>query len=222
MNIEALTLAEVVDTYFSMTFEDSLKEEIKEHGQIEQLKAGDFIIDIGEPMKGIPILVSGTLKIMRETEEGREMLLYYLEEGDACSMSMTCCMTTQQSMVRAMAEEDATIIMIPVSFMDEWMHKYSSWRAYVMNGYTRRFEELLEVVDDVAFRKMDERLVNYLVQATEVKNNRELHLSHMEIATDLGTSREVVSRLLKQLEKKGVITMGRNKLTLAKDWDKFL
>ncbi len=91
-----------------------------------------------------------------------------------------------------------------------------------MNGYTRRFEELLQVVDEVAFKKMDERLLHYLVQATEVKNNRELQLSHMEIATDLGTSREVVSRLLKQLEKKGVIEMGRNKLTLAKDWSNFL
>jgi len=147
---------------FSHLFEDELIEEINRIGSIKHVKEGERLIDIGEYLRSMPLLVSGAIKILREDNEGDELLLYFLERGDTCAMSMTCCIGHSKSEIRAIAELDTTLIMIPVQKMEEWTGKYKSWRNFVMTSYHTRLMEMLDTIDSIAFMNMDERLVKYL------------------------------------------------------------
>jgi CRP/FNR family transcriptional regulator len=195
-------------------FEEELLKEIKNISRVFRAEQGDIIMDIGQTIEYIPLVTSGSIKILREDPEGREIFLYYLEQGHACATSITCCITGQRSTIRAIAEENTTYLSIPTAYSDEWMHKYKGWKNFVMSTYAERFEELLKAVDQLAFKKMDERLAKYLQDKAEVHESSEINISHQEIAYDLNTSREVVSRLLKQLEKMGNIKLGRNRIEL--------
>lgn len=201
---------------FPITFDDDLKKEIRQYARPHRLPAGEIIMDIGQVIDHIPLVMKGTIKIMREDDEGNEILLYYLEPGNACATSITCCMSGQRSTIRAVAEDDTEFLSIPVRYSDEWMVKYKSWKDFVMNTYSDRFEELLKTIDQLAFKKMDERLAKYLHDKAALHNQSEIHISHQEIASDLNTSREVVSRLLKQLERIGSIKLGRNRIIILK------
>ncbi len=172
------------------------------------------MLDFGNYIRTIPLVVSGSIKIVRENENGNELLMYYLGQGDTCAMSLTCCMSHSKSEIRAIADTDVELFMIPVEKVDEWMFKYKSWKSFIMQTYSKRFSELLATIDSIAFLKMDERLIRYLQDKFEKLGNKEIHITHQEIATDLNTSREVVSRLLKQLEKRGEVVLGRNKIEL--------
>ena len=153
-----------------------------------------------------------SIKILREDHEGNELLMYYLNSGDTCAMSLTCCVQNAQSEIKAVCEEEATLIMIPVTYMDEWMIKYKSWKEFVMQTYQNRFKELLETIDSIAFTKLDERLLKHLKEKSENSTSNMLDTTHQEIAYELNSSREVISRLLKQLENKAVIRLHRNKI----------
>jgi len=153
---------------------------------------------------------------MREDADGNELLLYYLQAGETCAMSLTCCMAFKRSEIRAIAQEDVLMLTIPVDYMEEWM-KYRDWRSFVMNTYRLRFEELLEALDSIAFLKMDERLWKYLQEKAQTLDTTEINISHQDIAYDLNSSREVISRLLKQMERKGMLNLGRNKIELNLD-----
>ena len=150
---------------------------------------------------------------MREDEGGNELMLYYLRGGETCAMSLTCCMAYKRSEIRAVAQEAVKMITIPVEYMDEWM-KFRDWRSFVMNTYRLRFEELLEALDSIAFLKMDERLLKYLNEKSNTIGSKQVQMSHQEIAVDLNSSREVISRILKQMERKGEVKLGRNKIQL--------
>ncbi|HBH22343.1 MAG TPA: Crp/Fnr family transcriptional regulator [Cytophagales bacterium] len=172
-------------------------------------------MDIGQNIEFVPLMIKGSIKILREDEEGNEIFLYYLEEGDTCAISLTCCLSSQQSNIRAVAEQYSEYICIPIEYVEKWMNKYDSWKAFIMNTYTRRFNMLLHAIDQLAFKKMDERLENYLIEKSELHQSKIIHISHLDIATDLNTSREVISRLLKQLEKMGKVRLGRNKIEMV-------
>lgn len=202
-----------IDT-FPIFFDEDLKKEILQYARPHHLPAGEIIMDIDQVIDNIPLVTKGTIKIMREDDEGNEILLYYLEPGHACATSITCCMSGQRSTIRAIAEEDTEYLSIPVRYSDEWMIKYKSWKNFVMNTYAERFEELLKTIDQLAFKKMDERLAKYLHDKAALHNNSEIYISHQEIASDLNTSREVISRLLKQLERIGSIKLGRNRIII--------
>lgn len=159
------------------------------------------------------MIVSGSVKVMREDTDGHELLLYYLKAGETCAMSLTCCMEGRKSEIRAVAVEPVKMIVLPVAFMEEWM-RFRDWRSFVMNTYVRRFEELLETVDSIAFQRMDERLENYLITKAKGVDSKLLTVSHQEVAQDLNTSREVISRLLKQMERHGKLKLGRGKIEL--------
>jgi len=162
-----------IDT-FPISFDDDLKKEIKKYARPHYLPAGEIIMDIGQVIDHIPLVTKGTVKIMREDEEGNEILLYYLEPGNACATSITCCMSGQRSTIRAVAEEDTEYLSIPVLYSDEWMVKYPSWKNFVMNTYSERFEELLKTIDQLAFKKMDERLAKYIIIAKYISHIRKL------------------------------------------------
>ncbi|MEW2920923.1 Crp/Fnr family transcriptional regulator [Muricauda sp. ANG21] len=195
---------------FSTYFEQSLIEEINEVGKLVEVPAGEMIMDIGNYIKSIPLLISGAIKVLREDDEGDELLLYYLEQGETCSVTMACCMGHTKSQIRAIAETDAVMVMVPVQKMEEWMGKYRGWRNYVFESYHNRLNELLHTVDNIAFKNLDERLVEYLKRKIEVTNDKKIRNTHQEIAYDLHTSRVVVSRLLKKLEKMKKVALHRS------------
>ena len=184
-----------------------------ETAKLKKLRADDWMVDIGDPIVYMPLLLKGQLRILREDEEGHELLLYYIRPGETCAMSLTCCSGNAVSNVRAVAEEETELLLLPIQIIDEWTTKYPSFKSFILKTYQRRFEELLNTIDSIAFHNLDDRLSQLLKQKSE-KEGSELKTTHQELANQLNSSREVISRLLKQMERKGKIQMGRNKITL--------
>lgn len=209
-------MKELLQTNYGYLFEDALLEEINKVGELKHIKAGEKLIEIGDYIRSMPLLVSGAIKILREDDNGDELILYFLERGDTCAMTLSCCMGQSKSEIRAVAETDAEIIMIPVQKMDEWMRTYRSWQSFILQSYHSRMTELLEAVDTIAFLNMDERLLKYLRDKAMVNNNDEIQVTHQQIAHDLHTSRVVISRLLKSLERSGTIKLNRNNIKVLK------
>ena len=197
---------------FSYLFDEEILKNISQVADIKTFKKNDIIIDIGQELKYVPLLIKGNIKVLREDNEGSELLLYVLESGDTCAMSLTCCMAKSVSKIRAIADEDTTVIMIPIDAMRSWFDTNDSWSSFILQSYQIRFDEMLETIDTLAFMKMDERLFKYLTDKVKLSASTDLEITHQEIAEDLHTSRVVVSRLLKQLEKQERITLGRNKI----------
>jgi CRP/FNR family transcriptional regulator len=195
---------------YGTIFEEELINEIVQVGTFKEVSEGYKLIEIGDYLRGMPLLISGVIKILREDEDGDELLLYYLEKGDTCSMTMACCMGDTKSEIRAIAETDAKLIMVPIKKMEEWTTKYKSWRNFVFNSYHERLNELLSTLDSIAFQKMDERLIGYLKEKARVNQDDIINNTHQEIAYDLHSSRVVISRLLKKLEQMGKIKLHRN------------
>ncbi|WPP49707.1 Crp/Fnr family transcriptional regulator [Catalinimonas niigatensis] len=194
-----------------------LLQEIEKYGKAMTFLPGETIINYGNYIKVVPLILSGSVKVIKEDEEGKEVFLYYLKPGETCAMSLTCCSTYQPSQIKAVAEDATELIAIPVEKHEQWMNHYREWKELVGRTYANRFDELLQTIENIAFKNMDERLVEYLQTKFHNLNTSLLNITHQEIANELGTSREVISRLLKQLERKGMIILGRNKVMLKKE-----
>ncbi len=199
---------------FGDLYEKNVKDAISETGQIMEIPEGEILIDIGQYIKMMPLLLSGSLKILREDNDGKELLLYHVHPGQTCAMSITCCMGDAKSSVRAVAEEDTKLIALPTRIMDEWSNQYPSWKHFIMRTYQRRFEELLNTIDSIAFQKLDDRLERWLKEKTAKSPDGEIQITHQEIASELHSSREVISRLLKKMEHQGTLELGRNKIKM--------
>ena len=199
-----------------------LLEEIEKHGKVQFFEPGQSIIEPGQYIKMVPIILEGSVKVMRTDEEGHDLFLYYIESGETCAVSLTCCSTSNPSDIKAVAEEKTNILGIPIRKHEEWTNEFRQWKDFVALTYQKRFQEMLKVIDDIAFKKMDERLLKYLVVKSKQLNTLELSMTHHEIASELGTSREVISRLLKQLEKRKLVELGRNKIYVRDDLEKLL
>ena len=197
-------------TRFSGIFDDTLLAEITEHGHHMKVPEGTMLMDVGQDMDAIPLLLEGAIKIMRLDKNGDEILLYFLEPGDSCALSMGTYMGASKSSIRAVTERDTSLIMVPVGVGQEWMKTYRSWSAFVLESYQSRLEEMLEAIDALAFMDLPTRLRRYLSDKVKVQGDLTLHTTHQEIANDLHTSRVVVSRLLKNLEREGLLTLHRN------------
>lgn len=198
-------------------YEPELIEEIKNVGAIKQANVGETLIEIGQYIKFIPVILKGSIKILRENEEGDELFMYYISSGDTCSMSLTCCMQNRISGIRAVVEEDVEYLAIPINYIEDWIRKYASWRSFIFRSYQTRLDEMLSTIDSLAFKKMDERLWDYLIQKSINSGSKTILTTHQEIATDLHASREAVSRLLKRMEQDGVILLGRNKIEILEE-----
>ena len=195
-------------------FDAELLDEIDACAVLKNVPEGGKLIEIGDYIKSMPLLLSGVIKVLREDDNGDELLLYFLEHGDTCAMTLNCCMTESKSEIRAIAETDAKLIMIPIQKMEEWMAKYQRWRNFVLESYNNRLNELLETLDSIAFLNMDQRLLKYLRDKARVTNSTIINNTHQEIAYELHTSRVVVSRLLKKLENMGKIKLNRNHIQI--------
>jgi CRP/FNR family transcriptional regulator len=205
---------ETIRKQFPILTEIELLEEIAEYGIERTFQRGDKIIRKGEYMKYMPLVFSGSIKIMREDDYGNEVLLYYLEGGNTCAMSITCCMKEEKSSIWAIAEEETKLLLVPVMNVDGWMKKFSSWKNFVMNSYATRMDELLHTLDSIAFYSLDERLLKYLKDRSSALNKKEFSITHSDIAKELNSSREAISRLLKKLENMGKVELGRNRISL--------
>jgi CRP/FNR family transcriptional regulator len=192
--------------------EPELLLEISMHSEVKEVEAGEILIRTGQHLTSAIIVLRGALKIYREGEEGGEFFLYYLHPGQACAMSMSCLRHQEQSQVMGMAVEDSEVLMVPMVKINEWVREYQSWQEFVINSYRNRFEEVLAVLDSVAFRGMDERLEFYLIKESKRIKTNNITVSHQAIANDLNTSREVVSRLLKKMEQRGLLELHRNSI----------
>lgn len=205
-------LTENLDTYFSYLFEEDLLKEIKKIGVYKKYAADSTIIERGDYIKSMPLLLSGAVKILREDANGDELVLYYLEKGDTCAMTLSCCMGETKSEIRAVTETDVELLMLPKNNMNIWLSKYKTWQSFILQSYHNRMDELLEAIDTIAFLKMDERLFKYLKDKAMITHNDLITTTHKEISDDLHTSRVVISRLLKKLEIEGKIKLFRNSI----------
>ena len=209
-------MKELIKHTYGYIFEDKLIDEIAEASLLRDFKEGDILIDFGDSIRKMPLLISGAIKILREDFDEGELLLYFIEKGDTCAMTMACCLGETKSEIRAVAETKGTVVMIPVNRMEEWLGKYKSWRNFVFNSYNNRLKEMLYAIDNLAFMNMDERLLNYLNEKVKINNSNEINNTHQEIAYDLHTSRVVISRLLKAFENKGRIKLNRSSIIVLK------
>ena len=207
-------MRDILEQAYGYIFEEALLDEIAKVAVYKEFKADDYLIEIGDYIKTMPLLLTGAIKILREDENGDELLLYFLERGDTCAMTLTCCMGQSKSRIRAIAETDGAMLMIPIEKMEEWLTKYKTWRNFVFDSYNVRLNEMLEAIDTLAFMNLDERLYKYLTDKAKVIGDTEIKNTHQEIAYEMHTSRVVISRLLKALELQGKIKLHRNKIEI--------
>ena len=207
-------MIQLLKNSYGHLFEDALLQEIVQVGTFKEIPEGYKLMEIGQYIKSMPLLIEGAIKILRDDDDGDELLLYFLESGDTCAMTLTCCLGASKSEIRAIAELDTKLMMIPIQKMEEWTSKYKSWRNFVFESYHNRLMEMLETIDSIAFLKMDERLLKYLGDKAKVTQEDTIYITHKEIAYELHTSRVVISRLLKNLEKKGKIELHRNNIKI--------
>ena len=205
-------MLEAVKHHYGYLFEDELLNEICSVGVLKTIPEGEVLVDIGDYIKTMPLLLSGAVKVMREDDNGSDLLLYFIEQGDTCAMTITCCMGQKKSEIRAITETETKLLMIPVKKMAEWMHQYKTWQNFILQSYNERMKELLEAIDTLAFLKMDERILKFLREKAMVNHDDVIHATHQEIAHDLHTSRVVISRILKKLETEGKIELFRNNI----------
>jgi CRP/FNR family transcriptional regulator len=216
-----MTVDSLKDALPNFTDADLLQA-ILNQGQIVTLPAGKVLLEPGQFIKAVPLVIGGSVKILRTDEEGKELFLYYLDPGETCALSLTCCSSSKPSEIRAVVEEDSVLIFIPIQVHEKFSEQFKQWKDFVSETYQRRFQELLAALDAVAFKRMDERLMRYIVTKMKQYKANELRTTHQEIANELGTSREVVSRLLKQLEKKKWIELGRNIIYIRDDFEELI
>ncbi len=204
-----------IEEVYGFLLENDLINEICNNGLIKEFAKGKEILDYGQYIKSVPLILNGTIKVLRRHQNGGELVLYFLEIGESCSMTMNCCLGQKKSEIRAVAETDVKIILIPVEKMKVWLRKYSSWMAFVFESYNNRFEEMIKAIDNLTFSNMNERLMKYIKEQVIIQKSMTISLSHKDIAKDLNTSRVVISRLLKSIENDGKIMLGRSKIKVV-------
>ncbi|HVA98931.1 MAG TPA: Crp/Fnr family transcriptional regulator [Bacteroidia bacterium] len=196
-------------------FQKLLNKEVYASGQVKSFPANTVILDFNAYIKSIPIVLSGSIKVIRTDEDGKEILLYYIKPGESCIMSFLAGIHNDTSKIKAIVEEDAEVLLIPVSKASQWIKEFPEWTDFIFTLYQKRFEELLEVVNAVAFQKIDERLLHLIQKKCDLTKSNALTVTHEQLSNELGTARVVVSRLLKQMENQGLVILGRNKITLV-------
>jgi len=212
VNTQEKIIREKLNEYFSTIFEKGLIDEIVEVGFLDKFRGGETMIDIGEAMTHIPLILSGAVKIIRQEKVGDELVLYFLEKGDTCAISFINCINRKKSIFKGVVENDMEAIFVPVDIIDDWLAKYKSWRYFIIDSYHFRMIEMVESIDGLAFMKMNERLLKYLGDKAKINHDVNLEITHQQIADDLNTSRVVITRLLKQLHNDGKVYSTRNKV----------
>lgn len=215
MHTQQAAISQYLETFFNQ-FEPELISKLAENSILRDFESDEQLMRPGQFFKSTMLIVEGGVKLYREGQDGNEFFIYQLGPGDACALSMICATKKEQSQISARAVEPTRAILIPIALMDELMTSYKSWYYFVLETYRSRFEELLQVVDGIAFRSMDERLEFYLKNQQKLLQNDEIPITHQQIASDLNSSREVISRLLKKMEQRGMVRLGRNTIKVLR------
>jgi CRP/FNR family transcriptional regulator len=197
----------------SLFTDPKLLDEIKTHARLKLIKAGNVLITPGEKIVFVPIVQTGVLRIIRQDTSGKEIFLYHLYPGQTCAMAINCCQANNKSMVKAIAEDDTEVLQVPVAAVEEWF-KYPEWKTFINSTYGNRFAELIEVIDLVAFNNMDQQVIRYLKERAKANNTKTINITHQEIADELHTHREAISRLLRTMEQKQLVKLGRNSIEI--------
>jgi len=190
--------------------EKDLINELSGVSKLQNLDVGESIVDEGEYIKAFPIVIAGTIRVVRLAEDGNELLLYFLKQGEICAMALTCCMGLQKSNIRMTAEEESIILLVPVDKPEKWMSDYRTWKEFMMYSIRKRFDELLDTIDSIAFMRLDERLIRFFQERYRSTGKTVFSGTHHDIAIQLNTSREIISRLLRKLEQKNLVVIERN------------
>jgi len=190
-----------------------LLDEIKRFARVKSIRRDAILISPGDEVFFVPIVMQGVLRIVRQNDEGKEIFLYHLYPGQTCAMAINCCQAHKKSMVKAIAEEDSEIMQIPVNLVEDWF-KFPEWKTFVNSTYGNRFAELIEVIDLIAFSNMDKQVLHYLQERARAAGSTALFITHQQIADELHTHREAISRLLRTMESKNVVKLGRNTIEL--------
>ncbi len=204
----------IPDNLPGLNLSNSLIKTLSDHGTVKTLQAGETVLREDSYIQTIPIVIKGSIKVLRTEEDGREILLYYIKPGESCIMSFLGGIHQETSKIKAIADEETEILFVAISKIVMLNKENNEWLDYIFRLYHKRFEELLEVVNAVTFKKVDERLIKLLKIKSEMNSNNTLNITHEQLANELGTVRVVVSRLLKQMEEKEILKLGRNKITL--------
>lgn len=208
---------DLVSSVFPQFTNKELIQEIAKKANLMEFEEDEIIIDPGMSIPFVPLIISGSLRVLKQDKKtGHELLLYYLKAGDTCATSLSCCMHKGESEVEVISEEASTLLGIPIEYLDKWTHDYPEWREFIMMTYQKRFDELLETINSIAFSQLDERLIKHLKELSSIQKTNSVSTSHQEIATNLNSSREVISRLLKQMEKRDMVKLSRNVIELTK------
>ncbi|MGK0363094.1 MAG: CRP/FNR family transcriptional regulator [Saprospiraceae bacterium] len=204
----------LLNEHFPQLNDLKLIEEMAEAAVEYNFKEGQVIIDYGENIRMVPLVIKGSIKVMREDDDGNELFLYYLNGGEACATSFTCCMTSKKSYMKTIAEDETKVLGLPLKKVDDWISEFRVWKNFVMQAYDSRILEMVHTLDSIAFMRMDERLIKYLEETAAATKSNIISNTHQQIANDLNASREAVSRLLKSLEQKNKIKLSRNRIEL--------
>lgn len=196
--------------------ETGLQQELQEKGRILQVRPGETLLQTGQHIRNTMIVLEGIIKLYREDDEGNEFFMYHLHPGDGCALSLICDRTFRASAVTAKAVTDATLLVVPLEHTENWMRQYRTWYHFVVGTYRKRYEELLETIDHIAFRNMDERLEFYLRRHRDSLKTNVLKITNTEIAQELNSSREVISRLMKKLSEDGKVRLLKNGIEILK------
>ncbi|MDA9774248.1 Crp/Fnr family transcriptional regulator [Saprospiraceae bacterium] len=203
-----------LESRFQALFEPKLIDEICQNGKLRIIAADRILVDIGSSIDFMPIVISGSIKVMTEDIKGNELLLYYLQEGETCAVTLNCCLSESKSAVRAITEQESEILSIPIEKMDYWMQNYKSWRSYILGSFNLRLNEMIESFDNIVFNSLEERLIKYLRDKAQITGDNVLRISHQDIAYDMHSTRVSISRLMRKLESNKVITRQRNKVVI--------
>ncbi len=195
----------------SIFTDPSLNAEIEKYARLKTVAKGDVLVKPGDEILFIPIVMKGSIRIIRQDDDGAEVFLYHLYPGQTCAMSLTCCQSGKRSIIKAIAEDESEVLQIPVNLTEDW-YKYPEWKAYISNNYNNRFAELMQVIDLIAFKNMDKQLLHYLEERSKALNTRVLEITHQEIADELHAHREAISRLLRTMEQKKLVRLRRNSI----------
>ena len=214
MNDQELFLKEKITKYYSNILDEELIDEIVKVGQYKKIPSGELMIDIGDEMTHIPLLLDGIVKIMRKDDHGEEIVLHFLERGDTCAISFANCINKKRSIFRGIIEKDLEAIFLPVDSIDIWLSKFKSFRHFIIDSYHFRLLEMVDTIDGLAFMNLGERILKYLADKAKVNNTKDLDITHLDIANDLNTSRVVISRIVKQLHDENKIYSTRNKIRI--------
>ena len=202
---------------YSTVFEEELLKEIEEKCLTITAPAGQTLMNMGQPVSAVPIVLKGVAKVSRINDEGQEFLLYYVKEGEGCAIAFACGMMGQPSAIKSTVEEDITIMFVPLQKMEQWMTKYPSWKKFVMDTMVTEFIDVIKNIDNIAFKKMDDRLISYLKAKSRIIDSPLLNISHQQIADEMGTNRVVISHLLKKLENDKKLLLFRNQIKLLNE-----